>query len=148
MSSSGHNLLTDSFIYTLRDWFLTGAFEDRLGLEPAYLTSRGTSLTEEMKQLAEWRKKKHEILQPKREGKQLTGMQIFHLTLNLVSAFLYCMNYYIVEPSSTMYVNQLGAHDAMSGTLIGMLPWASLSRFLTPCGRTNPFDTCLMLVSG
>jgi hypothetical protein len=154
MSSNGHNLLTDSFIYTLRDWFLTGAFEDRLGLEPAYLTSRGTSLTEEMKQLAEWRKKKHEILQPKREEKQLTGMQIFHLTLNLVSAFLYCMNYYIVEPSSTMYVNQLGAHDAMSGTLIGMLPLGALVSSIPYSMWTNksfrhPFlMSCCMMIIG
>jgi hypothetical protein len=152
--SNGHYLLTDSFIYTLRDWFLTGAFEDRLGLEPAYLTMRGQSLMEEIKQLAEWRQKKHEILKPKREEKNLTGMQVFHLTLNLLSAFLYCMNYYIVEPSSTMYANRLGAHDAMSGTLIGMLPLGALISSIPYSIWTNksfrhPFlMSCFMMITG
>lgn len=105
-------------------WYLVGLFEDRLGLEPAYLTERGRSLTKEMEQLAHWRAKKQEILRPKLE-KKLTEMQRYHLTLNLLSGFLYCMNYYIIEPSSTMYVNRLGARDTMSGTLIGMMPLAA-----------------------
>jgi len=125
IASTGHENLRDSFIRTMRDWIMVGAFEDRLGLEPAYLTMRGKSLTAEMQQLAEWRKKKHYIIPAQKVQRQLTGMQVFHLTLNLLSAFLYCMNYYIVEPSSTMYVNRLGAHDAMSGTLIGMMPLAA-----------------------
>jgi hypothetical protein len=84
----------------------------------------------------------------------LTGMQIFHLTLNLVSAFLYCMNYYIVEPSSTMYVNRLGAHDAMSGTLIGMLPLGALVSSIPYSMWTNksfrhPFlMSCFMMIIG
>ena len=135
-------------------WFMIGLFEDRLGLEPAYLTGRGKSLTREIEQLAMWREKKHEILSPSRPDKKLTGMQAFHLTLNLLSAFLYCMNYYIVEPSSTMYVNRLGAHDTMSGTLIGMLPLAAFLSSIPYSMWTNrsfrhPFImSCCMLVMG
>lgn len=105
-------------------WSMVGLFEDRLGLEPAYLTDRGKSLTAQMEQMSLWRRKKHEILRPIPEQK-LTGMQRYHLALNLISAFLYCMNYYIVEPSSAMYVSRLGAHDTMNGVLIGMLPLAA-----------------------
>lgn len=115
----------DNFVIKLRTWFLMGGLlEDRLGLEPAYLMLRGQSLALEMKQLADWRENKRannfdpDIGLPKK----LTGMQVFHLTLNLLSAFLYCMNYYIVEPSSTMYVNRLGSPDATQGILMGMTP--------------------------
>lgn len=106
--------LTDSFISSLRDWFLLGAFEDSMGLEPAYLTMRGKSLTDEMNRLVEWRQKKQEILPPKTHTQKLTALQIYHLTLTLLSAFLYCLGYTLVEPSSTMYVNRLGAYDAVS----------------------------------
>jgi hypothetical protein len=116
---------TTSSLYSMWKLALSGLFLDRLGLEPAYLTELGKGLSKQMEQLARWREKKHEILGPRTE-KKLTGMQSYHLTLNLLSAFLYCMNYYIVEPSSTMYVNRLGVHDTMSGTLIGMMPLAAL----------------------
>ena len=36
------------------------------------------------------------------------------------------MNYYIVEPSSTRYANALGTGDAMSGLIIGTMPWAAM----------------------
>ena len=122
--------LADSFIKTLRFWIEFGTYEDQLGLEPAFLTMRGKSLTGEMKLLAEWRSRKtnqhNAVLPPTHAEKAtLSGSQVFNLTLNLISAFLYCMNYYIVEPSSTMYANRLHAHDAMSGTLIGMMPLAA-----------------------
>jgi len=98
-----------------------------LGLEPTFLLMRGASLTDEMKQIADWRKSKAPIL-PNNDDVQkgtLSCSEIFALTLNLIAIFLYCMNYYIVEPSSTKYVNYLGGHDAMSGLLIGMMPWAA-----------------------
>jgi Major Facilitator Superfamily len=139
-------------------WLLQGLFEDRLGLEPAYLTGRGQSLQSEMERLAMWRKKKSDVAQQQsriRHAEQkLSGMQVFNLTLNLLSAFLYCMNYYIVEPSSTMYVNRLGAHDALSGTLIGMLPLAAFVSSIPYSMWTNrsfrhPFlMSCLMLILG
>ena len=98
-SSSGHTLFRDSVIQVLRSWILMGSYEDRLGLEPSYLMMRGQSLKPEMRRLVEWRKKKHEILpSPTIKKKSLTGIQVFNLTLNLLSGFLYCMNYYIVEP--------------------------------------------------
>lgn len=124
-SKQGANFV-DETTYSLRRWFLEGLFEDRLGLEPAYLLSRGESLSEEMEKLVMWRQQnKVTASGPPPETKSLPPLQVFLLTLNLLSALLYCMNYYIVEPSSTLYVNRLGAHDAMSGTLIGMLPLAA-----------------------
>lgn len=99
LSSSTHDHLSlvDSILNGVRKWFLVGLFEDRLGLESAYLTSRGQSLTSEMERLAQWRKQKHDIIvsTKKSKDKQLSGMQVFHLTLNLLAAFLYCMNYYV-----------------------------------------------------
>ena len=122
--------VADSFIKTFRSWIEFGTYEDQLGLEPAFLTMRGKCLTGEMRHLAEWRNRKinqHSAVLPTSKPKkaELSGTQVFNLTLNLISACLYCMNYYIVEPSSTLYVNRLGAHDAMSGTLIGMMPLAA-----------------------
>lgn len=148
--------LTDAFMYSVRKLFLVGLFEDRLGLEPAYLTGRGQSLKTEIERIAEWRRKKQDyiIAKTKPKEKELSGMQVFHLTLNLLAAFLYCMNYYIVEPSSTMYVNRLGAHDAMSGTLIGMMPLAAFVSSIPYSMWTNksfrhPFlMSCCMLVTG
>jgi len=134
-----------------------GAFEDRLGLEPAYLTMRGLTLNNEMSRIAEWRKTKHieeNMMREERPVKKLTGMQVYHLTLNLLSGFLYCMNYYIVEPSSTMYCNRLGARDAMSGTLIGMMPLAAFLSSVPFSMWTNhsfrrPFIcSCFLLITG
>lgn len=116
----------DHIIYKINRWLLQGLFEDRLGLEPAYLLSRGQSLIPQMHQIVQWRQQRvAQTIQTKKERK-LSGMQVFMLTLNLLSAFLYCMNYYIVEPSSPFYVNRLGAQDAMAGALIGMMPLGAL----------------------
>ena len=62
--------------------------------------------------------------------------------------------YQIVEPSSTMYVNRLGAHDAMSGTLIGMMPLAAFVSSIPYSMWTNrsfrhPFImSSIMLIAG
>jgi hypothetical protein len=122
--------VNDTVLQTLRYYFMLGTMEDRFGYEPSYLTSRGQSLTTEMKTLAEWRRRKgttdYLFKHPQPEEQEpMDQKQLFNLTMALLAAFLYCMNYYIVEPSSTMYVNALGAHDAMSATLIGMMPIAS-----------------------
>jgi len=148
--------VTDAFMYGARKLFMVGLFEDRLGLEPAYLTARGQSLKTEIQCVAEWRKKKQDyiVARSRPKEKELSGMQVYHLTLNLLAAFLYCMNYYIVEPSSTMYVNRLGAHDAMSGTLIGMMPLAAFLSSIPYSMWTNnsfrhPFImSCCMLILG
>lgn len=154
-ASSGHILFSDSIVHTLRSWIVMASFEDRLGLEPSYLMMRGKSLRAEMQRIVEWRRNKDGAIpfSPVSQKKELSPMQIFNLTLNLLSGFLYCMNYYIVEPSSTMYVNRLGAFDAMSGTLIGMVPLAAFISSVPFSMWTNhsfrsPFilSSCLLVV--
>jgi len=127
VAAKGHVTLTDNFIQTLRDYFLLGMVEEQLGLQAEYLTSRGMSLTPEMNQIAKWRDQKRAVKPDVEPTQRLTYKEIWGLILNLLSAFLYCMNYYIVEPSSTKYVNALGASDNFSGLLIGMMPIAALS---------------------
>jgi hypothetical protein len=84
----------------------------------------------------------------------VTNQQKFNLFMALAGGFLYCMNYYIIEPSSTMYVNALGAHDAAGAALIGMMPIAS---FLSAIGYSvwtntvfrQPFLlSCSLMVTG
>ncbi|KAG7344808.1 putative sugar transporter [Nitzschia inconspicua] len=84
----------------------------------------------------------------------VSRQQRFNLTMALIAGFFYCMNYYIVEPSSTMYVNALGASDAMSATLIGMMPIASFLSAIAYSIWTNssfrkPFMvSCFLMLSG
>ena len=126
LASQGQVVLFDSCIHSVRHYFFLGGIEDRmLSLEPTFLTARGKSLNAEMKVISEWRKNVHSP--PAAEDKStLSAHQYFMLVLNIISAFFYCMNYYIVEPSSTMYVNALGAPDYISGMLIGMMPIAAM----------------------
>ena len=127
LASRGQVVMIDSLLHTLRHYFLLGAIEDRmLSLEPTFLTERGRSLTDEMRRVADWRQKSNFAHVPKSKAPKMTGYQFFALALNIISAFFYCMNYYIVEPSSTMYVNALGAPDYLSGLLIGMMPIAAM----------------------
>lgn len=168
VASSGHAApLQDTLLQNLRYYFLLGMMEDRLGFEPTYLTSRGTSLTKEMQILADWRNKSHHHYSQNVEDElrdhdddyaetwSTMGYQkIFNLVMALVAAFLYCMNYYIVEPSSTMYVNVLGGQDALSGALIGMMPMASFLSAIAFSIWTNhsfrqPFLlSCILMLSG
>ena len=157
-SSAGHAMLQDTLLENLRYYFLMGMVEDRIGYEPAYLTSRGTSLTHEMQILAAWREDDHLTKQLQKGQKtdklKLSWQEMFNLALTLVAAFLFCMNYYIVEPSSTMYVNALGCNDAMSGALIGMMPIASFTAAIFWSTWTNysfrqPFLlSCVLLIGG
>jgi hypothetical protein len=84
----------------------------------------------------------------------VTTQQKFNLFMALAGGFLYCMNYYIVEPSSTMYVNALGAHDAAGAALIGMMPIASFLAAIVYSVWTNtvfrqPFLlSCTLMVTG
>lgn len=104
----------DAFVNVVRKLFLVGLFEDRLGLEPAYLTARGKSLTSEVERLAHWRRRKFDISasREKPKGKILSGVQVFHLTLNMVAAFLYCMNYYVSFIASS--VDQIACMSLIS----------------------------------
>ena len=132
--------------YSVKTYIQMGLFEDRLGLEPGFLSNRGQSLTKEMESIVHWRQKKQSWyatfynndshsttiaktldqplyyynyynplyhrnsnrttfpnpLSPSTSGvtnpntdKKLSGLQVFHLTLNMLAAFLYCMNYYV-----------------------------------------------------
>lgn len=128
LAAQGQVALLDSFLHTLRHYLLLGAIEDRmLSLEPTFLDQRGASLTHEMHQISTWRRKtKSTPPVPESTPPRISAYQYYALALNIISAFFYCMNYYIVEPSSTMYVNALGAPDYISGMLIGMMPVAAL----------------------
>lgn len=142
---TGHTApVQDTCLTTLRQYFLLGMIEDRLGYEPTYLTNRGSSLTKEIQQLATWRRKYMENTEG--EGFEdkaddsisaMDSQERFNLIMALLAAFLYCMNYYIVEPSSTMYVNALGGQDALAGALIGMMPMASFLAAITYSIWTN-----------
>jgi len=84
----------------------------------------------------------------------VSRQQKFNLFMSLAAGFLYCMNYYIVEPSSTMYVNALGAQDAAGGLLIGMMPIAAFLAAIVYSMWTNttyraPFlVSCCLMISG
>ena len=61
---------------------------------------------------------------------------------------------YIVEPSSTRYANALGTSDAMSGLIIGAMPWAAIgsavaySVWSNRTYRAPLLTSCALLVSG
>ena len=88
------------------------------------------------------------------EERQFSKQELFNLGLCLSAAGLYCLNYYIVEPSSTMYVNALGADDAISALLIGMMPVASFGAAIVYSVWTNkafrtPFiASCTLMLVG
>eukprot|EP00571_Detonula_confervacea_P004086 CAMPEP_0172330476 /NCGR_PEP_ID=MMETSP1058-20130122/61423_1 /TAXON_ID=83371 /ORGANISM="Detonula confervacea, Strain CCMP 353" /LENGTH=1301 /DNA_ID=CAMNT_0013047691 /DNA_START=56 /DNA_END=3961 /DNA_ORIENTATION=- len=74
--------------------------------------------------------------------------QSLALFLNILACFLYMMNYYIVEPSSTRYANALGSNDAMSGLIIGAMPWAALSSAVVYSIWSNKCYKAPMITSG
>jgi len=55
--------------------------------------------------------------QPKDESEEFHFLSQF---LNLTSAFLYSVNYYIAAPTAADYAVILGCHPSMAGTLIGV----------------------------
>ena len=155
LSSAGHVAFHDNLLQSLRHYFMLGLIEDRLGYEPAYLLSRGRSLSAEMRIVAEWRNRGDSLykMQQKKVERKMSGKEIFNLVMALLAGFLYCMNYYIVEPSSAFYVHALGAPYAMAGALIGMMPLACFSSSIFFSIWTNrsfrhPFllSACLLLV--
>ena len=150
MASTGTSLLKDSILQTVQDMVLLslGMMEDtRMGLEPTFMKMRGASLTDDMRQISDWRRGRNIELSTPEPTPRMTFHQGFALGLNLVSGFFYCMNYYIVEPSSTKYVNALGCNDAMSGFLIGMMPLAALISAIAYSIWTNKSFRSPLLVS-
>ena len=133
-NSNATTTTASSLFQTLRYYFTLGTGYEQSDLLLTTLTSQ--SLISEMKQMAEWRQRKEQSFSTSFQHYQekdaststapsFTKQELHGLAISLTSAFLYCMNYYIVEPSSTLYVNALGAPDSLSGTLIGLLPLAS-----------------------
>ncbi len=47
------------------------------------------------------------------------GIDTLSMVLNLLSAFLYTVNYYIISPTANHYASQLGSDGAYGATLIG-----------------------------
>jgi hypothetical protein len=149
IASTGHVTINYNCLQTIQDLFALGLVEDQLGLQSEYLTSRGQSLTGEIQVIARWREHPQQQVEPETEPvKKMSCKELFGLTLNLLSAFFYCMNYYIVEPSSTKYVNALGASDNYSGLLIGMMPIAALCSAIVYSIWTNRCFRTPLLVSG
>jgi len=131
VASRGRMAFTDSLLYTLRYYFLAGLVMNDLLVQPSIIRTRGVSLKKEMKFFARWKNKhqvKFELHSTPKKKKEKDFKQYLKgpLILNLISQFLYMMNHYIVEPSSTQYIHSLGGHDALSGLLISMSPWAAL----------------------
>jgi len=122
----------DSIVYSLRNFFLAGSIMNELVMQPSFIRTRGVKLKKEIRFFAKWRETKsvpnnvpnHE----NKSSKASSFKDLLHasLILNFASQFLYMMNHYIIEPSSTQYVHELGGRDALSGLLIGMTPWAGL----------------------
>jgi hypothetical protein len=91
--------------------------------------------------------------QPDQQFRHLHHRNRYPLLLNLLSCFLYMMNNYIIEPSSAYYANALGAHDAVSGIMIGGASWFALISAIGYSYWTNVsykapilFAGCLMVV--
>jgi hypothetical protein len=135
----------DNFIATLREYFLLGSALNGLSLMPEYLIMRGKSLKSSLLVVSQWRDArkanmygiKREVdptnetwfggfcMEPQPQQRSSIWASL-SLLLNIVACFLYMMNYYIVGPSSVQYANALGEADAMSGLIVGALPWAAL----------------------
>mmetsp|Transcript_30019 Transcript_30019/g.55234 ORF Transcript_30019/g.55234 Transcript_30019/m.55234 type:complete len:701 (-) Transcript_30019:82-2184(-) len=142
--------VSDNFISVIREYFLLGSATDNLSLMPEYLVMRGKSLKSSLLVVAQWREarnaQRHGLIdvggarsrgeggrcfgEPCGEPRPQPACRSFKsnlaLGLNILACFLYMMNYYIVEPSSTRYANALGTGDAMSGLIIGAMPWAAM----------------------
>eukprot|EP00957_Ditylum_brightwellii_P205128 15342402-Ditylum_brightwellii.AAC.1 len=155
-AANGHFTRRDNFAHTVRDWFLSGDISNNLGLQPKFLNLRGKSLDREMKVIADWRENKDNAPQHSDAWSvfsenafiTMSWKVAFPLGLNLMTICFFMMNYYIVEPSSTTYVNALGCSDAMSGLLIGALPWAMLISMIVYSYWTNYSFRKPILISG
>ncbi|KAL3781343.1 hypothetical protein ACHAWO_010731 [Cyclotella atomus] len=154
-TTSGHiSGWWDNTLATIRDYYLMGSASDNnMSLMPEFLIMRGKSLKRELLIIAQWREARVAycagegsggLIQQQQqvgekqwfggfcgesrpeEGTKTTFKAKLALFMNILACFFYMMNYYIVEPSSTRYANALGMGDAMSGLIIGAMPWAAL----------------------
>ena len=164
----------DNFIATLREYFLLGSALDNLSLMPEYLIMRGKSLKSSLLVVAQWRDARKANLygikrgptttpddqsgggesswfggfcsEPQPKASQSSSLLThFGLLVNILGCFFYMMNYYIVGPSSVEYANYLGEADAMSGLIIGAMPWAALiSAFMYSIWTNHSYRTPLL----
>lgn len=68
--------------------------------------------------------------------------------LNLLSAFLYMANYYIVLPSANKYAERLGVDASQSGLIVGMTPIAALcSTILYSWWTSHSYKAALVFAS-
>lgn len=142
MSKSGHLVFKDHFITSVRGYFLLGSISRNLNMEPTFLRMRGRHLKVEMAAIVKWRSRGQSDPDLNFETEtshysKIDPDNVIPLALNLLACFLYMMNNYIVEPSSAYYVNELGASDAVSGILIGAMPWANISAAIGYSEWTN-----------
>ena len=114
----------DNFISTLREYFLLWSATDNLSLMPEYLVMRGKSLKSSLLVVAQWWEARNAHLYGPAGGDGASGpspdpsrwfggfcgepqpvgvtfKSSLALFLNILACFLYMMNYYIVEPSSS-----------------------------------------------
>eukprot|EP00554_Chaetoceros_debilis_P001690 CAMPEP_0194082180 /NCGR_PEP_ID=MMETSP0149-20130528/7761_1 /TAXON_ID=122233 /ORGANISM="Chaetoceros debilis, Strain MM31A-1" /LENGTH=778 /DNA_ID=CAMNT_0038764267 /DNA_START=599 /DNA_END=2935 /DNA_ORIENTATION=+ len=130
-SFKGPRAFLSDKIFKLQYYLLAGGRLNELMLQPSFIRTRGAKLKKEIKHFADWRLKRNEFAYQyshEYDTQSTSFMSMFtpSLWLTFASQMLYMMNHYIIEPSSTNYIHELGGNDALSGLLIGVAPWAAL----------------------
>jgi len=132
-ASRGRMAMTDSVLYTIRYYFLTGSLMNDLTIQPAYIRTRGEKLKVEIEFFVNWRERTKPSFETvggfrNSDVEKYTIQNIVRgpMVINLMSQLFFMMTHYIIEPSSAKYVESLGGNDALAGLLIGMTPWAAL----------------------
>ena len=121
---------TERLLLTIRSFYMIGAGNLGISMEPKFLYAQVRGFKKEMKALAVWRERPLAVERGDEEvfvTGEMDPANVWPLFLNLVSCFLFMMNNYIIEPSSAYYANALGSSDALSGVMMGMAPWFALT---------------------
>ena len=141
--------IEDSLMHTLQYYFLAGSLSVDLMMVPSFIRTRGATLKSDLRYFQEWRETQLVVAVVEEgmdvddlmiglrananrasahahESKRLKDVLTPSLILNFTAQLLYMMNHYIIEPSSTQYIRELGGNVALSGMLIGVTPWAAL----------------------
>lgn len=127
--------ITDSIAYSLRYFFLAGSVMNELVMQPSFIRTRGLKLKHEMRFFAHWRADKSEIVSKKKykggnsfkvsKKGDIRDLIQASLLLNFMAQFLYMMNHYIIEPSSTQ-VSGADLRSFTSSSFANNLTWLSL----------------------
>jgi len=135
LTLNGRWAIEDSIAFRIQYYFLAGSLMSDFMMMPSFIRTRGDTLTKEIQYFAKWREDREydydmngltPAMSEESSSKGLISLLGPSLILNFVGHFFYMMNHYIVEPSSTKYIRELGGNDALSGLLIGMSPCAAL----------------------